>query len=206
MKYYGGREISEADLESALLVGMSPHERKRFEKKRGYAFKHWSGHHNVGDHRGDSKATVSNLNTSKGGPSDSFCTSMLETDQGNVDFLALENKKNAEISCSEIEHQSAALDAECKDLPDTTIASGTESQDSPGDTSLTNGRDILMKHSSKMSLLGHGPHGQQVVEFLLNEHGEDGVREFCQRWRQVFVEALHPRFLPGGWDVMHRYA
>lgn len=62
------------------------------------------------------------------------------------------------------------------------------------------------KHNSKLSLLGHGPHGKQVVDHLLKEYGEDGIREFCQRWRQVFVDALKPRFLPAGWDVKHRYA
>ncbi|KAF5948547.1 hypothetical protein HYC85_014504 [Camellia sinensis] len=39
MKYYGGREISEEDLERALLVGMTPHERRRLVKKRGSAYK-----------------------------------------------------------------------------------------------------------------------------------------------------------------------
>lgn len=60
-------------------------------------------------------------------------------------------------------------------------------------------------HKSKLSLLGHGPHGKQVVDYLLREHGDEGLRQFCQRWRQVFVEALRPRFLPAGWDIMHRY-
>ncbi|GKD93887.1 hypothetical protein Tco_1373724, partial [Tanacetum coccineum] len=59
--------------------------------------------------------------------------------------------------------------------------------------------------SSKLSLRGHGPHGKQVVDYLLKEHGEDGIQEFCQRWRQVFVEAINPRFLPAGWEVTHRY-
>lgn len=40
MRYYGRREISEEDLERALLVGMSPHERRRLQKKRGIALKH----------------------------------------------------------------------------------------------------------------------------------------------------------------------
>lgn len=61
------------------------------------------------------------------------------------------------------------------------------------------------KSKSKLSLLGHGPHGKQVVDHILKEHGDDGISQFCQRWRQVFVEAVHPRFLPTGWDVMHRY-
>lgn len=64
--------------------------------------------------------------------------------------------------------------------------------------------NILHQQNSKLSLLGHGPHGKQVVEYLLKEYGEDGVRDFCQRWRKVFVDALHPRHLPGGWDVTHR--
>lgn len=44
MRYYGRREISEEDLEKALLVGMSPHERRRLQKKKGIALKH-SGQH-----------------------------------------------------------------------------------------------------------------------------------------------------------------
>lgn len=40
MRYYGRSEISEEDLEKALLVGMSPHERRRLQKKRGIALKH----------------------------------------------------------------------------------------------------------------------------------------------------------------------
>lgn len=61
------------------------------------------------------------------------------------------------------------------------------------------------KFNPKLSLLGHGPHGKQVVDHLLAEYGEDGIRQFCQRWRQVFVAAIQPRFLPAGWDVNHRY-
>lgn len=59
------------------------------------------------------------------------------------------------------------------------------------------------QENSKLSLLGHGPHGKQVVEYLLREHGEDGVRDFCQRWRQVFVDTVYPRHFPGGWNVSH---
>ncbi|GJY88043.1 hypothetical protein Tco_0502671 [Tanacetum coccineum] len=62
---------------------------------------------------------------------------------------------------------------------------------------------VIATCSSKLSLLGHGPHGTQVVDYLLKEHGEDGIHEFYQRWRLVFVEAINPRFLPAGWDVAH---
>ncbi|KAM1059376.1 hypothetical protein ACFX13_024711 [Malus domestica] len=43
MKNYGGRQISEEDLERALLVGMSPNERRRFEKKKGLSLMHSKG-------------------------------------------------------------------------------------------------------------------------------------------------------------------
>ncbi|KAL7594019.1 hypothetical protein Lser_V15G34725 [Lactuca serriola] len=125
-KYYGGREISEEDLENALLVGMSPHEKRRLHKKKGLSLNRNS------------------LSCKK--------------DEGKNDLEDVDPNPNGSVF------------ATC---------------------------------SSKLSLLGHGPHGKQVVDFLLKEHGEDGVREFCQRWRQVFVEAIHPRFLPGGWDVTH---
>lgn len=38
--YYGGRDISEEDLERALLIGLSPHERRKFERKKGASLKY----------------------------------------------------------------------------------------------------------------------------------------------------------------------
>ncbi|GJS22722.1 hypothetical protein Tco_0451354 [Tanacetum coccineum] len=105
--YYGGREISNEDVKNALLVGRSPHEKRRMLKKRGLSL------------NSSSKNTVS----------------------------------------------------------DTTLNSDVED--------------------------GHRLHGKQVVDYLLKEHEEDGIHEFCQRWRQVFVEAINPWFLPAGWDVTH---
>ncbi|GJP83536.1 hypothetical protein CLOP_g13678 [Closterium sp. NIES-67] len=52
-------------------------------------------------------------------------------------------------------------------------------------------------------LRGHWEHGSQVVALLLAGGGEAGIREFTQQWREVFVAALQPRFLPPGWDVQH---
>jgi cation-transporting P-type ATPase D len=63
----------------------------------------------------------------------------------------------------------------------------------------------ISKHAEKkISLLGHGHHGKQVVELLLAKGGEEAVNQFCQRWRHVFVEAVHPRYLPSGWNINHR--
>ncbi|GJX13599.1 RRP6-like protein 3 isoform X2 [Tanacetum coccineum] len=58
---------------------------------------------------------------------------------------------------------------------------------------------VIATCSSKLLLRGHGPHGKQVVDYLLKEHEDDGIQEFCQRWRQVFVEVINPWFLPAGW-------
>lgn len=157
MTYYGGREITDEDLEKALLVGMSPHERRRFEKKRGFTFKHLTKDINHLKENVSGETPVSIQNALEGEENGSLYTNIIET-----------------------EHKQDLLNP----LDD---------------------KNISLKND-KMSLLGHGPHGKQVVMHLLKEFGEDGIREFCQRWRQVFVEAVHPRFLPGGWDVKHRYA
>jgi cobalt/nickel-transporting P-type ATPase D len=61
-----------------------------------------------------------------------------------------------------------------------------------------------LEGDQRLSLLGHGPHGKLVVEQLLEKSGEEGILHFCQKWREVFVEALHPKFLPGGWNIKHR--
>lgn len=38
--YYGGRDISEEDMERALLIGLSPHERRKLERKKGVSLNH----------------------------------------------------------------------------------------------------------------------------------------------------------------------
>ncbi|CAN1220237.1 Protein RRP6-like 3 [Linum perenne] len=152
MQYYGGREVSEDDLERALLVGMSPHERRRFQKKRGIS--------------------------SKQSPRNS------EEDHDNATEKEMGLKNTNHDEREEASDTREAIDEETNGV----------SEDAT----------YLSKNNSKLSLLGHGPHGKQVVEHLMKEEGEEGIRQFCQTWRQVFVEALNPRFLPSGWTVMHR--
>nr|XP_043622307.1 protein RRP6-like 3 isoform X2 [Erigeron canadensis] len=181
MKYYGGRDISEEDLENALLVGMSPHERRRLRKKRGLSLNNSSG--NI--------VSDKELESRNGGVQLSSPDKSLNVDKedrsDNISNSPYINSEFNENESSELENASVA-DSSAK-----VNGSIHQSGDGVGFASC----------SSKLSLLGHGPHGKQVVDFLLKEHGEDGIREFCQRWRQVFVEAIHPRFLPAGWDVTH---
>ncbi|XP_071726113.1 protein RRP6-like 3 isoform X2 [Rutidosis leptorrhynchoides] len=162
-KYYGGRDISEEDLENALLVGMSPHERRRLRKKRGMSL---NSRNLVSDKEFDS-------------PDKALTTDMEDGSEFNNNETETEN--------------TSILD------PDVVGSSAKQN----GYIGPSGNEGVFATCSSKLSLLGHGPHGKQVVDFLLKEHGEDGIREFCQRWRQVFVEAIHPRFLPAGWDVTH---
>ncbi|KAJ0259900.1 Protein RRP6-like 3 [Hirschfeldia incana] len=145
--YYGGREITEEDLEKALLIGMRPHERRKLERKKGVTLKQ-------------------------------------DADDAN-------SVEEATPGGDDVNGESSIVGDE----------SGGDGAPELNDTQC-NG-NILHQQNSKLSLLGHGPHGKQVVEYLLKEYGEDGVRDFCQRWRKVFVDALHPRHLPGGWDVTH---
>jgi len=56
-------------------------------------------------------------------------------------------------------------------------------------------KNLYIPNIIQNSLLGHGPHGKQVVEHLLREYGEDGTRDFCQRWRQVFVDAVKKHYM-----------
>ncbi|KAK6134715.1 hypothetical protein DH2020_031541 [Rehmannia glutinosa] len=223
MTYYGGREISDEDLERALLVGMTPHERKRFEKKRGFTFKHLTRKINLNDVKGNNiggKVPVSIPSASKGESVDSLNANMTETGQ-KQDFvdnsmvedtgistqpLSSHNGGDVTIFTADIDDLTSDLDL----VPGSKCISVSKDDGISGSGNLSNEmtspadvRDISLKHESKLSLLGHGPHGKMVVMHLLKEYGEDGIRDFCQRWRQVFVEALHPRFLPAGWDVMH---
>ncbi|KAF5202201.1 Rrp6-like [Thalictrum thalictroides] len=216
MKFYGGRKITEEDLEKALLVGMSPHERRRLKKKRGLSF----GHAPDDEANGNS---ADNMSTST-------LADTLEYDLTNRSHSAREgkhDKQEEEIltteldakdinKCCDSEVKEKTSTTEGKDLNDITsifekgnVLDTSEELESRmsavdrTDSSYRNGT-VYPKYNKKLSLLGHGPHGKEVVDHILKEDGEDGIREFCQTWRQVFVEAINPRFLPSGWDVMHR--
>ncbi|KAJ4891472.1 Uncharacterized protein Rs2_31220 [Raphanus sativus] len=101
------------------------------------------------------------------------------TDDANSFFLK---------SCSVEEHGEEALGDSEKDKNE---ESRIVADDSGGDGALElndtkcNG-NTSQQQNSKLPLLGHGPHGKQVVEYLLREHGEDGARDFCQRWIHNF--------------------
>ncbi|KAF9613053.1 hypothetical protein IFM89_005487 [Coptis chinensis] len=217
MKYFGGRKISTDDLESALLVGMSPHQRRKHEKKRGLPFKHsMRGHlsneansNNADSIRpytlteaikwdyknGPETATEANLGMVMDASTRNIhigCDSKVKGDAATTDG------EDLNFNISSISNKGKAMDTD-EDLEDKSLSDFTynSSQCKPSGT-------VSSTYNQKMSLLGHGPHGKQVVDHLLKKYGEDIIRVFCQRWRQVFVGALHPRFLPSGWDVNHR--
>lgn len=225
-RYYGGREISDEDLERALLVGMSPHERRRFDKKRGKSFRHsmvsTAAEPDQENHAGCT-TRMGDVNASEVGAPEGLYgneeTREVETelfivkdDFGNSS-LASDLVVDGAVSATSNGNTSAVKTTYYNGSSDSAVIVDNVclSRRKPNgicDLSYPprNEESTQAKHNSKLSLLGHGPHGKQVVEHLLKEYGEDGIRQFCQRWRQVFVEALNPRFLPAGWDVKHRYA
>ncbi|KAA3463468.1 protein RRP6-like 3 isoform X2 [Gossypium australe] len=234
MRYYGGREISIEDLERALVVGMSPHERRRLEKKKGLSLEQSTRIPPVKEQESndanrilsttsdpskvdrpdasDITADVSNstkVDTSKeaSGTKDDldFC---MVTDTDHTNNSPACSDFRVATACNDMNSHSSGI-SETKSV--SAINPGDKSESSIPNEIVDSScarydGNIPFKHNSKLSLLGHGPHGKQVVDHILNESGEEGIRQFCQRWRHVFVEAVHPRFLPAGWDVMHRYA
>ena len=44
-----------------------------------------------------------------------------------------------------------------------------------------------------------------MVAAALAEGGSDALLVLIQRFRQSFTDALHPKFLPSAWHIMHRY-
>lgn len=268
MKYYGGRTISQEDLERALEVGMSPHERRRAAKKRGLSFKHAvTGSEPEITGNGTSSAPENNLDANKEeddgdkgsstpgdfldpnlvdsahavnrgarsnscGNSPTYFTPMVYAEGSITDSMSTNSDRVISRTCLESEativdadgrsecngtlngttSESNGTSSTCLESEATKVDAGVSSEcygTLYGTASEFNGTltgTLSSKSASKMSLLGHGPHGNQVVNHLLKEYGDDGVQEFCQRWRQVFVDAIKPRFLPAGWDVTHRYS
>ncbi|XP_015866330.3 protein RRP6-like 3 isoform X3 [Ziziphus jujuba] len=226
MRYYGGREISEEDLERALLVGMSPNERRRLERKKGLSFKHLKG--SVLPIAEQEKMTSSLTTSETLGASEIYTPNgpytAIAEESSRIEDMDLSMEKGADVdnvyldsdtgiygkAYAEVEKN---VNSDGHGVSDIENVSDVKADDNCGRSQQSNGSVDLCftafdgtvhpKHKSKLSLLGHGPHGKQVVDYILKEHGEDGVRQFCQRWRQVFVEAVHPHFLPAGWDIMH---
>ncbi|KAG9454009.1 hypothetical protein H6P81_006913 [Aristolochia fimbriata] len=184
--YFGGRDISDEDLERALLVGMSPQERRRLKKKRGLSFKNGVGATTTESTESDWKASGGNLPetiTDVGRNSSVSDTKAALMNGHAITYDLLEEDVHNPLSPKE--EKSGFQD--------------TENGRKPLDGSVEGSSG----YSNKISLLGHGPHGKQVVEQILKEYGEEGIGQFCQRWRQDFVEAINPRFLPAGWDIKH---
>ncbi|KHN21229.1 Exonuclease 3'-5' domain-containing protein 2 [Glycine soja] len=178
-RHYGGREISDEDLERALQVGMTPHERRRFKKKRG-------------------TATVTKQDNHAG------CTTRMN--DLDVDTLKVDahdgsygNEKTSEVDREllmrkdDFENSTLASDIKVNGVVsatpnrnmitvETTYYNGSSDSAVNVDDSCLNSRQEngLGEHNSKLSLLGHGPHGKQVVEDLLKEYGEDGIQAFLE--------------------------
>ncbi|KAK1261149.1 hypothetical protein QJS04_geneDACA018027 [Acorus gramineus] len=212
-EYFGGREILQEDLEAALLVGMSPQEKRRLEKKRGLSFRHIK--ESTVRISEDGNNSINTLTFSERVDIDVNMKDSKNTSQESEHWIASEEKllegnnsfeTNRSVDC-DINDDDLLLDGDKEKLLDdgdvlrSNDIRSRGTSDRPGDSNYLSTNSS--KYSQKLSLLGHGPHGKKVVERLLNDNGEDGICQFCQRWRQVFVEAIHPRFLPAGWDIMH---
>jgi cation-transporting P-type ATPase D len=51
--------------------------------------------------------------------------------------------------------------------------------------------------------MGHSWHGQLVVETAYKQGGDDALSQLCALFRQAFIDALNPKYLPAGWKVEH---
>ncbi|XVF43375.1 hypothetical protein PTKIN_Ptkin02bG0035300 [Pterospermum kingtungense] len=235
--YYGGREISKEDLERALVVGMSPHERRRLEKKKGLYSKHSLRILPIKEQESNNVANIlsatSNSSETDNPDGSDFTADVSNSTKVDTSKEAVNTKDDMDFgmvmdadntnnppTCSDFEvttisptayddmnsHSSEISEtksASAVDVDGNSVSEGSTVNEIVDSSCTRYEGNTPLKHNSKLSLLGHGPHGKQVVDHILNEQGEEGIRQFCQRWRQVFVEAVHPRFLPGGWDIKH---
>ncbi|KAK9689915.1 hypothetical protein RND81_09G090500 [Saponaria officinalis] len=198
--YYGGREVTSQDLENALLVGMSPRGRRKFEKKKGASHKQ-PPLTNCLDKIQESAPIRDGLEESRR-PDESLNI------EDEASYRHLFNKSEADdakevaVAPGEISEVKNVILSDIKDVNLSEAENVVDSDEGIANIGAPNPNS--KRGRSKVSLLGHGPHGKEVVEYLLKKFGDDGVQQFCQRWRRVFVEAVNPRYLPAGWDVKHR--
>lgn len=66
------------------------------------------------------------------------------------------------------------------------------------------GLEIKLSSLPKNSLdSGEQIHGEQVVAKAMQHGGEAELYTIIRRFREVFVEALQPKYLPSKWDIDH---
>lgn len=198
--YYGGREIGPEDLKAALIVGMGPREHRRFLKKRLQRQQRASNTNRSEDVDSVDTKTHGSVQMSQI-VSDAINSIMDEMEDGT---LLLPSKSNQEEK-PELGIKSEADKAEKGSGSNEDLQADASGSDEDIKESLV--AEPSRRHSrrsiNKESLLGHGPHGKQVVDIIIEKEGDEGIRQFCQLWRAVFVDALQPAFLPPGWDVTH---
>ncbi|KAL2634406.1 hypothetical protein R1flu_005885 [Riccia fluitans] len=179
--YFGRETITQEDLKAALLVSMGAHERRRLSKRilaQG------------GNNAKAAELVIRDDISLPNGQDERLVSSgteanMAPTREGNMQE---ENGEVQQISCSSSHFESG-------DYTDKTILESLSA------------KRVSYRHKGRKndSLLGHAVHGRRVVEIIMKQEGEDGIRVFCQQWRTVFVQALQPCFLPPGWDISHRF-
>lgn len=198
--YYGGRDVTSEDLEMALLVGMNPNERRRLEKKKGYPHSFRAQTENI-IRKSSNKAILEDMG-------DDSKNRHTLSEQVSEDGNRSSGQQDADgTGCNSqaedltVSQRSASLSVSMDDStcdPNTEklgsdgmqrSSSGTQANGHLDDdpASSDNSSQAISKNADKkISLLGHGHHGKQVVELLLANGGEEAVHQFCQRWRACF--------------------
>ncbi|KAG6557252.1 hypothetical protein Mapa_001179 [Marchantia paleacea] len=194
--YYGRENISQQDLRAALFVSMGPHERHRLSKNI------------LGRGSSQKKATEKLLEEATHlSEAETFSDNQRENSSLPTGIEA-ETSSEAETSRSLIvETQEDAASEHPKSRQTASSSDHIETDDHNERIFLESLSTRRPSHRHKgrknSSLLGHAVHGRKVVEILMAQEGDEGIRVFCQQWRAVFVEALKPAFLPPGWDIAH---
>ncbi|XP_066397798.1 protein RRP6-like 3 isoform X2 [Miscanthus floridulus] len=214
--YYGGRDVTPEDLEMALLVGMSPHERRRLEKKKGYSFRaqaqniiRKSSSNTISEDsgRGSENCHALSERFSEDGTESNGQPEFDETEERNqLENLTLSQGSSSlpvGMEDTTFDHDTATLETDTNQQARGACTPGNSHLDRELSIRDNSSQVISKNAEKKISLLGHGHHGKQVVELLLSNDGEEAINHFCQRWRQIFVEAVHPRYLPSGWNINH---
>jgi len=85
------------------------------------------------------------------------------------------------------------------ELKNNTSSSGTK------EVVLSNGEDDGGKGSCTelRGLVGYEWHGRKVVETIQSQDGTTGLSQLLTRFREEFVKAVNPKFLPPGWSTNH---
>lgn len=206
----GGGWLSQDEMESALLAGLAPRQKRRTLRqlaveRAGNSDTQSDGaaqHHKSSGYEEGADSDSQECDMTKQAGNDVAC--VLESAAAGFD--AQQSVADSEGHMQQQFAQHTSLDTATSNTPsevnDDTFA--VQHSDVLADQAVKHGlQGEAMTAAQHAESNGHLWHGKMVVAAAMAEGGTDALLLLIHRFRKAFTDALHPQFLPEAWHIFH---